>query len=44
MSDIRSFRFCYGETKLISYDRNKTIESLLNQFLTETNSKKTLDP
>ena len=44
MSDTRRYKFCYGDTKIISFDRNKTIESLLNQFLTETNSKKTLDP
>ena len=45
MSDIRIFKFCYGDTKIISYDSSKTIESLLNQFLTETNlKKKTLDP
>ena len=43
MSDIRSFKFVYGDTKTIQYDRNQTIESLLNTFLVETNSIKTLD-
>ena len=43
MADMRSFKFIYGETKTISYDRNQKVENLLNEFLTQTNSKKTLD-
>ena len=44
MADNRSFKFVYGDTKTITYDRNQTVESLLNEFLTQTNSVKTLDP
>ena len=44
MGDIRSFKFCYGENITINFDRNRTIEDLLNQFLDETNSIRTLDP
>ena len=42
--DNRSFKFCYGENITIFFDRNKTIESLLNKFLDETNSERILDP
>ena len=44
MADIRHFKFVYGDTKTIPYDRNQKVENLLNEFLTQTNSLKTLDP
>ena len=44
MGDVRSFKFCYGDIKIINYNRNNTIESLLNEFLSQTNSIRTLDP
>ena len=37
--DIRMFKFFYQEQKIIEYDRNKTVESLLVEFLRQTNSK-----
>ena len=30
MADNRSFKFVYGDTKTITYDRNQTVESLLS--------------
>ena len=44
MGDVRSFKFVYGESKVISFDRGNTVESLLKEFLRQTNSKDTLDP
>ena len=37
--DIGRFKFFYQEQKIIEYDRNKTVESLLVEFLRQTNSK-----
>ena len=37
--DICRFKFIYQEQKIIEYDKNKTVESLLVEFLRQTNSK-----
>ena len=44
MADVRSFKFVYGDSKTIQYNKNNTVESLLKEFLKQTNSKDTLDP
>ena len=46
MGDKRPYLFIYGENddnKLIMYNRNEQMVSLLNQFLRETNSIMELD-